>query len=139
MELYEFASRIGGLITYVMIEALPPKSQNRFSNLTEQQAREFAITWVENSIKSRPIFTEFRHLIIGPLHGNVSRSFELPEAQFKRLQEALSNIYPNIFDELEQTRKQLPDYVEYYRELVRRASVKSDLGFLMTPAAYSIL
>jgi hypothetical protein len=121
--LFEFITKIGAFITYAMLEALQldnhklaidifdntSTKNNASTTLNDKQRNDVRHAWVHGAIQPDRIFLELFDALKS-LSGSSSEMNNKSVSQ--RLTEAFCTLYPNIFNELEKLRKNMPGEIE---------------------------
>jgi hypothetical protein len=125
--LFVFANNIGAYITHVMIEAVRP-NKTTLNLKGADGSKEFFISgsykddvarrWIEKAINPQSILHEFEKLqcvkrglrkytdVADPLDPSFS-FHEMDKGNFRKLTEAFANTFPDMFEKLEDIRKEL--------------------------------
>jgi hypothetical protein len=107
--LFEFANRVGALIAYTFMETMRPAlakyGENSFS---EQTHNSLVPLMIERAMDLKGLYIDFCNLfnetgVIDKIHNENHKSyFHLDEEHFAKLASAFKNIYPGIFQALEE-------------------------------------
>lgn len=147
LDLFEFANRIGAVITYTMIQALrstrlihkspgPAGDKNHQIALTGIEIDNRARMWVNNAIKPQSILSEFakQYIIKRGLKGSFkdpggsSWSFyDLDEINFKKLTATFENAFPEYFKELEEIREEMPEEIGWHNKMMKELLMKEKM------------
>lgn len=133
LTLFEFANRIGALITYVLIDAVRPSRKTfgiygavgeKERTLNRQDKDDWSIDWVSRALNMHMVLWEFCKLWpvqrgMKPFIDSQDPSYSFydtaDEENFKKLTDAFRNVYPDLFEELEKIRETLPHEIYKYR------------------------
>jgi hypothetical protein len=115
--LFEFITKIGVFITYAVLKALlldkfdnTSTQNNAIITLSRKQIVDLRNAWVHGTIQPERILWELWHAFNGP---SLESSYEMNnKSLFQRLIEAFITLYPDIFNELEKLRKNMPGEIE---------------------------
>ncbi len=115
--LFEFITKIGAFITYAMLKALlldnfdnTSTQNNAVITLSGKQKDDLRNAWVHGTIQPERILWELWRAFNGP---SSESSYEMNnKSLFQRLIEAFITLYPDIFNELEKLRKNMPGEIE---------------------------
>lgn len=116
--LFEFITKIGAFITYAMLKALlldnfdnTSTQNNAIINPSLKQIVDLRNAWVHGAIQPDRIFGELcKRAFNNPSESSYYETLNYYEMQ--RLVEAFYTLYPNIFNELEKLRKNMPGEIE---------------------------
>ena len=121
----EFATFIGALIVYHILSALSPRKVRLKSKIIDSELKieptdDFLFRWLKNAIKPGLIFHQFSRLpvvegIFLPYQGGDASAYQVINKRFEKLLLAFKKLYPNIYSEMEEYRKSLPDIIDSYR------------------------
>jgi predicted transcriptional regulator len=115
--LSEFANRLSAIMLYMMIQALYPhkSSSLKLQNMEvdtdindPENKDKIERTWID-SINRDSIFREFRTLLFETIGFKSHSLYEMDQEDFQTLVKEYSDIYPQIFGELEDIRKRPKD------------------------------
>ena len=121
MLLFEFVNRAGALIAYIFIESMKPLTDKNFES-SKDKKRLCSILF-NNAINIQEIFQQFCSLFreTGMIkkENNEGKYPELDEISFSNLQDVFKNVYPKIYDGLEDWWKSKMKYYlsVWYRQM----------------------
>jgi hypothetical protein len=105
-ELNDFIIKIGCFITCMLIEAALPFNDKTISI---KKREELVYHWIRNSIPLEYFFSTFRFIFDVPKH---SHNWKIPIREIKqpiidKLIKSFQELYPNIYDEYDRTKKRV--------------------------------
>jgi hypothetical protein len=136
--LFEYSVRIGGIITYILLQAMNSDTIKKLTfneKLSGRSAKDYLVEeWVQNIISPVEMLKAFRKCIRDTrydlavnknedLDNNIS-SYELKEETIKVLTDALSRLFPNIYNELEEAHTAFPNSLEQEKKIIEQFACK---------------
>ena len=125
--LFEFVNRAGAFMAYIFIESMRPSANNNFES-SKGKGNKLGSILLSNAINIQEMFQQFCLLFqaTGLIKEeiNTGRHPELDDNSFNNLQQVFRNIYPKVYDGLEDWWK---SHVKYFLNVwYRQMAEKND-------------
>jgi DNA-binding MarR family transcriptional regulator len=125
--LFEFVNRAGAFMAYIFIELMRPPADNNFDSSQDKRNKLGSIL-LNNAINIQEMFQQFCLLFQSPgvkkEEINTRRRYpEVDDSSFSNLQEVFRNLYPKIYDGLEEWWKSHAKYFlsVWYRQMAEKS------------------
>ena len=131
--LFEFSVKVGAIITYTLIQAMSRHTIYKltYSNMVSERAiKDYIIeNWAKNVISPVKILHSLRKSIDEPGYKMIyderrkfanTSSFQLSDKTIQQLSDAFGRLYPNLYRELEDVKKNLPEKLSVMRREIEQ-------------------
>ena len=126
MLLFEFVNRVGAFIAYVFIETMRPSNHNNFKP-SKDKRNEIRSVLLNNAINIHEMYERFRLLyqdsgLIKEEYDTKEKYLELNDNTFDKLSEVFRNVYPNIYEGLENYWKSSAKYALIFNKITAKTN-----------------
>jgi hypothetical protein len=139
--LFEYSSRVGSIITYILLQAMNSdviKTLTFNEKMSGSAAKDYLVKkWIQNVISPtemlkvlRKCLRDARYEVAGNESqelGNIS-SYGLKDEAIGELTGAFSRVFPNVYNDLEETRLAFPKSLEQEKKLIEQSICKHELA-----------
>jgi hypothetical protein len=139
--LFEYSSRVGSIITYILLQAMNSdviKTLTFNEKVSGSAAKDYLVKkWIQNVISPTEMLKALRKCLRDARYdvavnesqelGNIS-SYGLIDEAIGKLTEAFSRLFPNVYNDLEGTRLAFPKSLEQEKKLIEQSVCKHEFA-----------